>query len=126
MTNNHHRINSRRKGKDGELEACKVLNAYGYNMRRSQQYSGKGTSYAGGTHDVGDPDIIGDLDGLHIEVKRRNRLDAYGYLSQAARDASNDRIPVVMYRSDNHQWITILSLDSFMDLYQRAYPHPKE
>ena len=57
-------MNSRRKGKEGELELAKKLREYGYGCRRGQQYSGAN----------GDADVIG-LPGIHIECKRVERLD---------------------------------------------------
>ena len=42
-------MNSRQKGKGGELELAKLLRAYGYNARRGQQYSGIS----------GDADVVG-------------------------------------------------------------------
>ena len=57
-------MNSRAKGKAGELELSRLLRDYGYDCRRGQQYSGAS----------GDADVIG-LPGIHIEVKRVERLD---------------------------------------------------
>ena len=51
-------MNSRRKGKTGELHLVKKLKEYGYDVRRGQQYSGAN----------GDADVVG-IDHLHIEVK---------------------------------------------------------
>lgn len=33
-------MNSRNKGKNGELELASILREYGYNARRGQQYCG--------------------------------------------------------------------------------------
>lgn len=53
-------VNSRQKGKRGELEAVKFLKSLGFDARRTQQYSG-----AEGTSDV----TCLDLPDWHIEVK---------------------------------------------------------
>ena len=42
-------VNSREKGKRGELELARALRALGYDCRRGQQYSGKN----------GDADVVG-------------------------------------------------------------------
>ena len=42
-------MNSRTKGKAGELELSKVLKTYGYDTRRGQQYCGAN----------GDADVVG-------------------------------------------------------------------
>ena len=62
-------MNSRQKGKKGELELAKVLRGYGYPARRGQQYSGAN----------GDADVVG-LPHVHIECKRVEALniDKYG------------------------------------------------
>ena len=57
-------VNGKKKGKAGELEVARILRSYGYPCRRGQQYSGAN----------GDADVVG-LPGIHIEVKRRERLD---------------------------------------------------
>ena len=51
-------INSKQKGKSGELELARKLREYGYNARRSVQYNGKA--------EEGQPDVIG-LPGIHVE-----------------------------------------------------------
>ena len=48
-------MNSRAKGKRGELELSRALGEYGYGCRRSVQYSGAS----------GDADVVG-LPGIHI------------------------------------------------------------
>lgn len=61
-------VNSKQKGKRGELEAAKMLTELGYPARRSQQYAG----YAG-TADI----LCDALDGIHIEVKFGYPLSAF-------------------------------------------------
>ena len=51
-------MNSKQKGKRGELELAKKLQEYGFEARRGQQYSG-----------IGGDDVVG-LEGVHIECKR--------------------------------------------------------
>ena len=58
-------MNSKRKGKRGELELAKKLKECGFSARRGQQYSG-----------IGGDDVVG-LDGIHIECKRSERLNVY-------------------------------------------------
>ena len=63
-------INSRSKGAKGERELAKILREYGYPCRRGQQYSGAN----------GDADVVG-LPNIHIEVKRRERLEIYSAIA---------------------------------------------
>lgn len=96
---------SREKGKRGERELASRLRWFGYNARRGVQYHGGADS----------PDVVG-LPGIHIEVKRTERLDLYGALSQSKGDAGND-MPVVMHRRNNCEWVVIQPLDDWIALF---------
>ena len=102
-------MNSRQKGKRGELELAHILKSYGYEARRGQQYCGVN----------GDADVIG-LPGIHIEVKRVERLDLYGAMEQAERDAREDEIPAVFTRKNNKYWLVCMRLEDFMEMYKEA------
>ena len=59
---------SRRKGAAGEREAAAALNeVFGTRFHRGRQYHGGPDS----------PDLAGDMPGLHVEVKRVERLSLY-------------------------------------------------
>lgn len=115
-------INSREKGKRGELEIAKLLQAYGYDTKRSQQFCGAN----------GDADIVG-LPGIHCEIKRVEKLNIDKALRQSIDDTYADElrqgidlIPVVMHRSNDDRkkdstkgvWKVTLTLKDFMKLYQ--------
>ena len=102
-------MNSRQKGKRGELELAHILKTYGYEARRGQQYCGAN----------GDADVVG-LPGVHIEVKRVERLDLYGAMEQAERDAREDEIPAVFTRKNNKNWLVCMKLEDFMEMYKEA------
>ena len=70
-------MNSKRKGKEGELRLVHFLREHGYECRRTAQYCGKTGEAA---------DVIG-LPGLHIECKAVERLNVREALKQAVRDA---------------------------------------
>ena len=55
-------INSKKKGKKGELELARKLREFGYDCRRGQQYSG-----------IGGDDVVG-LPHIHIECKRQEGM----------------------------------------------------
>ena len=97
----------REKGKRGERELASRLREYGYNSRRGVQYCGRN----------GDADVVG-LPGLHIEVKRTERLNLYTALAQSKSDARDEEIPVVCHRKNHCEWVCILSLDEFMKIYK--------
>lgn len=101
------RINSKSKGKRGELEWARVCNDHGYNCRRTAQYCGN-TGEAS--------DVVG-LPGIHQEVKRTERLDLYGAMFQAVHDAKPGEIPIVAHRRNDHKWVVIMEADDFFQLY---------
>lgn len=98
--------NSREKGKRGERELASHLRAHGYDCRRGQQYCGAN----------GDADVVG-LPGIHIECKRVERLDLYGAVEQAYRDA-NGEVPAVMHRKNNSPWLVTMTLEEWIKLYR--------
>ena len=98
-------MNSRDKGKRGELELAKVLRGYGYDTRRGQQYCGAN----------GDADVVG-LPGIHIECKRVERLNLDDAMAQAKSDA-NGKIPAVFHRKNHGEWRVTLGLEDFMRIY---------
>lgn len=96
-------MNSRQKGKVGERELAKIMQGYGYDAHRGQQYSGL----------MGDADVVG-VDGLHIECKRAEQVRDEVFLQQAERDARKGELPVVMYRRNGEKWKVNLRLELFM------------
>lgn len=103
-------VNSKRKGKDGELELASKLREHGYNVRRSVQYNGK--------EEEGQADLLG-LPGIHIECKRTESLRLYEAVDQAKRDSKGkNQIPVVFHRKNKCEWLAIMPLDDFMKIYR--------
>lgn len=102
-------MNSRAKGKRGELELAHILKRYGYDARRGQQYCGAN----------GDADIVGVI-GMHIECKRNESLNIEKALVQAESDANDSEVPVVMHRKNNEEWKATLRLDEFMLIWKKA------
>lgn len=103
-------VNSRRKGKEGELELARILRTYGFNTRRGQQFKGGGDS----------PDVMG-LPGVHIECKRVQNLNIEKAMVQSRTDAEEtDDVPVVIHRRDREKWKVTMDLDEFMKMYIAA------
>ena len=103
------KINSKDKGARGDRELANKLKEYGYDCRRGQQYCGAN----------GDADVVG-LDGVHIEVKRTERLSLYDALAQAKHDAREGEMPVVMHRKNNCEWVVIQPLGDWIELYKEG------
>ena len=100
-------MNSKNKGKEGEREVANILKSYGYNTRRGQQYCGVS----------GDADVIG-LPGIHIEVKRVEKLNIDNAMEQSFNDARYGEIPTVFHRKNRKQWLVTMPLVEWMDLYK--------
>lgn len=116
-------MNSREKGKRGELELAHWLNDRGFSARRGQQFSGAN----------GDADVEG-LDGIHIECKRVEKQAVNDWLEQAENDAYADGIkqgreviPVVFHRQNNDpkrpvkgKWKVTMYAEDFIAIYKRG------
>ena len=100
-------MNSRDKGKRGELEAANLLKGYGYEARRGQQYAGIN----------GDADVVG-LPGIHIEVKRVETLNISEAMAQSMRDAKTGELPIVLHRKNRQEWLVTMPFTLWMELYK--------
>lgn len=102
------KINSRQKGKSGELELVHYLKDRGYDdARRGQQFKGSPDS----------PDIeCESLGQYHIECKRVERLQLYSAMEQSEADAGEHQTPIVFHRKNRKDWLVILRADDFMDM----------
>lgn len=101
-------MNSREKGKRGEREAARWLREHGYEARRGQQFAGIN----------GDADVVG-LPGIHLEVKRVERLNVIDAMDQAKRDARDGEIPVVLHRRNNTEWLATLRAEDFIERFYK-------
>jgi hypothetical protein len=94
-------LNSRQKGKRGELEACKTLrNLFGWSTRRSQQHCGT----------VESADIqVRETPGLWWEVKRVQSLNIPKAVATAVSQCGG-RLPVLLHRRNDHEWLVTIRL----------------
>ena len=105
-------MNSRSKGKRGELEFAAFLRAHGFDARRGQQF-------AGGTES---PDVLSAaLHWLHIEVKRVEQFNLGAACAQAARDAGG-KPWVVAHRRNRGPWFITVDSDECSRLMRRSVP----
>ena len=98
---------SQRKGADGERELAALLHQYGHEVRR------------GGSLSYGSlPDLYG-LPGVHIEVKRVERLNITEAMKQAERDAERfkDGFPAVFHRWNRGERLVTMRLANWVELY---------
>lgn len=101
-------MNSRQKGKRGELELVDFLKEHGFaDVRRGQQYSGTETSA-----DIVCPSLLG----VHIECKRVEAGNPFVWLAQAIRDAAGKKMPVVFHKRNRQDWIVVMRATDFLTL----------
>ena len=98
-------INSRSKGKRGELEAAALLREHGFEAHRGQQFSGGADSQ----------DLVHNVPATHFEIKRTESLNVYKALDQAQADAG-DNTPIVLHRRSQREWVAILPAADLLTL----------
>ena len=98
---------SQRKGRAGELELVRILQAYGIPAQ-----PGNPVSY--GTT----PDVVG-VPGIHVEVKRVERLNVPEAMKQAIRDSEKflDGTPTLFHRRNREPWLVTMTLCDWIKLY---------
>lgn len=98
---------SQRKGRAGELELARLLQDRGYPVEPGQAVSFGVT-----------PDLVG-LPGIHIEVKRVERLNVGEARDQAERDAEKfrDGVPALFHRRNRKPWLVTMRLEDWLELY---------
>ena len=97
---------ARNKGAAAERElAALIRDTWGYEVRRGMVF-------------YHESDIVG-LDGIHMEVKRQERLNVYEAIKQAIAEAGKrkDGIPAVFHRRDREGWLVTMRLEDWIDLY---------
>ncbi len=99
---------SQSKGKRGEVELVELLRREGFHTER-------GPSQSYGTT----PDVSG-LPGVHVEVKRNERLNIWEAMSQSERDADRfqDGFPSVFFRRNRGRWRVCMNLTDWLALYR--------
>lgn len=100
-------MNSKQKGKRGELMFAKLCREHGYEARRTAQYCGN-------TGDAAD--VIG-LPGVHIEVKNVERLNIWDAMAQAIHDSMGAGVPIVAHTKNRHGWLVTMRVEDWFRLY---------
>ena len=100
---------SQRKGADGERELAARLRQHGYEIAR------------GGFCFGSTPDLVG-LPGVHIEVKRVERLNVGEAMNQAIRDAERfqDGAPALFHRRNRQPWLVTMRFEDWIRGYQKS------
>ena len=97
---------ARNKGAGAERELARLIrDNYGYEVHRGQVF-------------YKESDIVG-LDGIHMEVKRVEKLNVSKAMTQAIEEAEKrqDGVPTVFHRRKNEGWLVTMKLEDWIDLY---------
>ena len=101
---------SQRKGAAGERELTEILREYGYDCTR------------GGSLSFGEvPDLSG-LPGIHIEVKRVEKLNVVEAMEQSIRDSEQmfEGTPTLFHRRNRKPWLVTMRLEDWLVLYSTS------
>lgn len=106
-------INSKQKGKRGELEFAHKCAEYGFDkVHRTAQTNGKLEQSLA--------DCEG-LKGIHIEVKRVESLNIDKAMEQSIRDLKTKKekkLPVVFHRKNGKPWKATMLFEDWVKLYK--------
>ncbi|MFO1080835.1 MAG: hypothetical protein U1E23_09445 [Reyranellaceae bacterium] len=91
---------------------AELLRTHGFAARRGQQFSGSPDS----------PDVVHDIPGVFIEVKRTESFRLYAAMEQAKTDRKAGDIPAVFHRSNQRPWVVVLDAADFLTLVKAARP----
>lgn len=99
---------SQRKGATGERELAAILQEHGYDCTR------------GGSLTFGEVADITGLPGIHIEVKRVEKLNVVEAMEQSIRDSErmHDGMPTLFHRRNRKPWLVTMRLMDWLKLYR--------
>ena len=115
-------MNSRSKGKRGELDFAKYLvrQLEGHTVNGEQVVARRGQQFRGGQDK---PDVITNVP-RHFEVKRTERLRMYEAVEQAVRDGGDKA--VVAHKANHKPWLCIMMMDQFLELLVKSGEFDKQ
>lgn len=100
---------SQKKGAAGERELAAILQEHGYDCTR------------GGSMTFGSVADVTGLPGIHIEVKRVEKLNVGEAMEQAIMDSERmrDGLPALFHRRNRKPWLVTMRLEDWLGLYQQ-------
>lgn len=111
-------INSKQKGKRGELYVVNRFKEEGYDCNRTAQFKGN----------TGRADDIEGIDYIHAEVKFVEKLNLMEAMNQAVRDSlASDRkaMPTVFHKKNYHELMVTMRFTDWIKLYNEYYSSMK-
>ena len=111
-------INSKRKGKKGELYVVNKFKEWGYECNRTAQYKGN----------TGRADDIEGIDYIHAEVKFVEKLNLSEAMNQAIRDnflSDREAFPTVFHKKNFQELMVTMRFKDWIQLYNEYYSSMK-
>lgn len=100
--------NSRDKGARYERHIAHRIRECGYDAERGCQHSGGKDS----------PDVKHNMEGIHIECKKVEKLNIWKALEQSAKDAGEGETPIVVFSRNRAKDYVALPFEDFMNMYR--------
>ena len=97
---------SRDKGKRGELEVVALLKKHGFEARRGQQFKGGSDS----------PDVIHNMTGYFIEVKRREAFNLHAAWRKAEEERPLGQRTTIFHKKNQQPWFVTLEAHAFLSI----------
>lgn len=107
-------MNSKAKGKRGELYVVNKFKEYGYECNRTAQYKGN----------TGRADDIEGIDYIHCEVKFVENLNISKAIGQAVRDSKESKreaFPTVFHKKSREDLLVTMRFEDWIKLYNEYY-----
>ena len=109
-------MNSKAKGKRGELYVVNKFKDYGYNnAHRTAQFKGN----------TGQAADIEGIDYIHAEVKFVESLNISKAMLQAKRDNKSDKLECIFHKKNNEGLMVTMEFDDWIILYNSFYSDMK-
>ena len=105
------KINSKAKGKENELKACRLLKEHGIEARRSQQFCGR-TPEASAILTPGYPQ-------LYWEIKAVESLSVQKTMERAREDCA-EKNPVLVWFKNRKKPLVVIEFDHFVELLKNS------
>lgn len=108
------KINSKAKGKRGELYVVNKFKDRGYQCNRTAQFKGN----------TGRADDIEGIKYIHAEVKFVEKLNISEAMAQAVRDTKESKrevFPTVFHKKNNGKLLVTMQFENWIDLYDSYY-----
>jgi len=111
-------MNSKRKGKRGELYVVNKFKEYGYECNRTAQFKGN----------TGRADDIEGIAYIHAEVKFVESLNISKAMEQAIRDCSastREAFPIVFHKKNREELLVTMRFDDWIQFYNEFFSGKK-